>query len=205
MWLRNDLARFAARAGSLAVRNASVRCGEVPATRGVCTAWRSFEMQLIQSRFRGSPAVAIPPGLRRQFSTTDNNDIDHFASAEKAIITAYGPDRPGLVSSLAKSVLTCGGNVENTRMARLGDDCNVMMLVSFADSTPEERVKFARDAQEIPGLTVKVRPTKSNGRGLSSGPIDTSRWRRVFLHGTDFKGRFVLRVSQILTLFTAPL
>ena len=94
------------------------------------------------------------------------------------------------MSSLAKTVLDAGGNVENTRMARLGHDFNVMMLVSFADSSPEERKTFARVAEEIPGLTVKVRPTTKRSRRDASDevPQDTSRWRRVFLHGTDFKG-----------------
>ena len=78
---------------------------------------------------------------------------------EKHIITAYGPDRPGLVSSLAKAVFDAKGNVENTRMARLGNDCNVMMLVSFANANAEDHRAFAQAADEIPGLTVKVRPT----------------------------------------------
>ena len=81
---------------------------------------------------------------------------------EKHIITAYGPDRPGLVSSLAKAVFDAKGNVENTRMARLGNDCNVMMLVSFANANAEDHRAFAQAADEIPGLTVKVRPTRAS-------------------------------------------
>ena len=146
--------------------------------------------------WRSSPESSLVRGNRpaargfRGFATQDGGTDDPFASAEKAIITAYGPDRPGLVSSLAKTVLDAGGNVENTRMARLGDDCNVMMLVSFADSSPEERRAFARVAEEIPGLTVKVRPTASGVQRNARDEVapDTSRWRRVFLHGTDFKG-----------------
>ena len=106
---------------------------------------------------------------------------------EKHIITAYGPDRPGLVSSLAKAVFDAKGNVENTRMARLGNDCNVMMLVSFANANAEDHRAFAQAADEIPGLTVKVRPTRAICRS-DADAVDTSRWRRVFLHGTDFPG-----------------
>jgi len=183
MWHRRDLARFVARAGFLAVRRAASRGCLIPASSRHA-AWRSSPER---SPFRTSPQETR--GFRG-FATQDAQD-DPFASAEKAIITAYGPDRPGLVSSLAKTVLDAGGNVENTRMARLGDDCNVMMLVSFADSSPVERRAFARVAEEIPGLTVKVRPTasgvKRDARGEELMP-DTSRWRRVFLHGTDFKG-----------------
>ena len=182
MWHRRDLARFVARAGFLAVRRAASRGCLIPASSRHA-AWRSSPER---SPFRTSPQETR--GFRG-FATQDAQD-DPFASAEKAIITAYGPDRPGLVSSLAKTVLDAGGNVENTRMARLGHDFNVMMLVSFADSSPEERKTFARVAEEIPGLTVKVRPTTKRSRRDASDevPQDTSRWRRVFLHGTDFKG-----------------
>ena len=188
MWHRHDLARFVARAGSIAVRRAASRGCDPPAwsTRARHAAWSSRDAFSLVRGIR-------PASFRgfRGFATQDGGTDDPFASAEKAIITAYGPDRPGLVSSLAKTVLDAGGNVENTRMARLGDDCNVMMLVSFADSSPVERRAFARVAEEIPGLTVKVRPTasgvKRDARGEELMP-DTSRWRRVFLHGTDFKG-----------------
>lgn len=190
MSFRQDLARFAARAGSSAVRNASSRVVQGSGTRGMCAvSWREFGWG---NSFREDSSVGFrgskSPTTRRPFSTQPTPD-SQFASAEKAIITAFGPDRPGLVSSLAKTVLDCGANVENTRMARLGDDCNIMMLVNFADSSREDRIKFSQLAEEIPGLTVKVRPTSKRGSLTEKDQVsDTSRWRKVFLHGADFKG-----------------
>lgn len=149
-----------------------------------------------------APATAtatatVPDASRASLSFPSCSGLPHFpvrrwhgksdVGEEKHIITAYGPDRPGLVSSLAKAVFDAKGNVENTRMARLGNDCNVMMLVSFANATPEDHRAFAQAADEIPGLTVKVRPTRAIRRS-DADAVDTSRWRRVFLHGTDFPG-----------------
>lgn len=149
-----------------------------------------------------TPATAtatatVPDASRASLSFPSRSGLPHFpvrrwhgksdVGEEKHIITAYGPDRPGLVSSLAKAVFDAKGNVENTRMARLGNDCNVMMLVSFANATPEDHRAFAQAADEIPGLTVKVRPTRAIRRS-DADAVDTSRWRRVFLHGTDFPG-----------------
>jgi len=211
MWRGRDFACFVARAGSLTARQVPSRRVDVPGTSRNTwnAAWRSspeFRVSGIRGNVHtffpsGGRSLARDPGLTgtpppprgvRGFASPDTTSENAFERAEKAIITAYGPDRPGLVSSLAKSVLDAGGNVENTRVARLGDDCNVMMLVSFADSSPEKRRTFAQKAEEIPGLIVKVRPTtsgKSRGRDAGSDAFpDTSRWRRIFLHGTDFKG-----------------
>ena len=54
--------------------------------------------------------------------------------SDRVIIYAFGPDRPGVVSGLTKAVLDAKGNVEESRMARLGGDFNVMAEVSFDDA-----------------------------------------------------------------------
>jgi glycine cleavage system transcriptional repressor len=47
------------------------------------------------------------------------------------VVTASGPDRPGIVARLSKRVLDCGGNMEISRMARLAGEFSVLMLVTF--------------------------------------------------------------------------
>ena len=64
-------------------------------------------------------------------------------------------------------------------MARLGNDCNVMMLVSFANANAEDHRAFAQAADKDPGLTVKFDPLAI--RRSDADAVDTSRWRRVFL------------------------
>jgi glycine cleavage system transcriptional repressor len=46
------------------------------------------------------------------------------------VLSALGPDRPGLVALIADHVTKSGGNVEESRMAVLGGEFGVMMLVS---------------------------------------------------------------------------
>lgn len=52
----------------------------------------------------------------------------------KVIVYAFGPDRPGLVCALSRAVLNARGNIEESRMTRLGGDFNVMMAVGFEDA-----------------------------------------------------------------------
>lgn len=51
-------------------------------------------------------------------------------STQYLVINAVGPDRPGLVDSISQYVYQRGGNVEASRMATLGDQFAILMLVS---------------------------------------------------------------------------
>ena len=54
-----------------------------------------------------------------------------FTGLQHVVVTASGPDRPGIVARLSKRVLGCGGNVEVSRMARLASEFSNLMLVTF--------------------------------------------------------------------------
>ena len=47
------------------------------------------------------------------------------------IISAIGSDRPGIVSEISGIITTHGGNVEESRMSRLGSDFAIIMLVNL--------------------------------------------------------------------------
>lgn len=53
-----------------------------------------------------------------------------MAEREYLVLSAIGPDRPGLVASLTAAVAGSGGNVEDSRMAVLGGSFGIMMLLS---------------------------------------------------------------------------
>ncbi len=63
------------------------------------------------------------------------------------VLTLTGPDRIGIVERLTGLLLESGGNVETSRMARLGGEFAVLMLVSM----PSE--PFARLDQTLVSLT----------------------------------------------------
>jgi glycine cleavage system transcriptional repressor len=51
------------------------------------------------------------------------------------VLTLTGPDRVGIVEEVTRAVLDRGGNVETSRMARLGGEFAVLMLVSVPEGT----------------------------------------------------------------------
>jgi len=74
------------------------------------------------------------------------------------IISAVGSDRPGIVSQVSGVITSHGGNIEESRMSRLGSDFAIIMLVSV---TPDwvESLKIA--LQSINELTIICKPTKT--------------------------------------------
>lgn len=54
-----------------------------------------------------------------------------LTAIQQLVVTASGPDRPGIVARLSKRVLDCGGNVEESRMARLAGEFSILMLITF--------------------------------------------------------------------------
>lgn len=63
------------------------------------------------------------------------------------LVTSFGADRPGIVDDLAAWFLEHGGNIEESRMARLGSDFASLVLVS---GPPElaERLEATRERFE---------------------------------------------------------
>jgi glycine cleavage system transcriptional repressor len=77
------------------------------------------------------------------------------------VLSALGPDRPGLVAEVTHYVTERGGNIEDSRMAVLGGEFGVMMLVS---GSTDEVARVARDHAELhaaTGLDIATRDTKS--------------------------------------------
>ncbi len=63
------------------------------------------------------------------------------------VLSALGPDRPGLVAEITEYLTKRGANVEDSRMAVLGGEFGVLVLVSGA---PEEVAAVERDRAVSP-------------------------------------------------------
>lgn len=50
------------------------------------------------------------------------------------VITAVGPDRPGIVSEIARVIRSAGANLEDSRMAVLGGEFALLLLISGPDA-----------------------------------------------------------------------
>lgn len=77
------------------------------------------------------------------------------------VLSALGPDRPGLVAQVTSYLTHRGANIEDSRMAILGAEFGIMVLVSGSDA---EMAAVERDRPQLEsdtGLGVLTRPTKS--------------------------------------------
>jgi glycine cleavage system transcriptional repressor len=75
------------------------------------------------------------------------------------VLTAVGPDRPGIVDEISKFLFDRGCNLEDSRMAILGGEFALIVLVSGAtDSIAKVRSDFASVVSKI-GLTGAAKDT----------------------------------------------
>ncbi|MFT3769383.1 MAG: ACT domain-containing protein [Minicystis sp.] len=77
------------------------------------------------------------------------------------VLSALGPDRPGLVAEVTEYLTERGVNVEDSRMAVLGAEFGILVLVS---GSPDQIGAVERDTAALAqktGLAVTVRRTKS--------------------------------------------
>ncbi|CAM6033328.1 unnamed protein product, partial [Sphagnum compactum] len=81
--------------------------------------------------------------------------VVHFldrTAIQQLVVTASGPDRPGIVARMTKRVLDCGGNVAESWMARLAGDFTVLMLITFDIATAWKAEQLHNSLLEIDGL-----------------------------------------------------
>jgi len=53
---------------------------------------------------------------------------------EHIIISAFGPDKPGIVSNLTGIITNSGANIKESRMIKLGTDFTIMILISISEN-----------------------------------------------------------------------
>jgi len=94
------------------------------------------------------------------------------------IITAVGSDRPGIVSELTGIITNHGGNIEESRMTRLGSDFTIIMLVSV-DIKWKESLVVALQAMKELSITTK---------GTEPNTVITDTNCQIFLNGADNEG-----------------
>ncbi len=75
------------------------------------------------------------------------------------VLSAVGADRPGIVKNISKAILDCGGNIEESRMASLGSEFAVLLLISGNWHTLTKLEKALDDLTEKDGLTITIKKT----------------------------------------------
>jgi glycine cleavage system transcriptional repressor len=99
------------------------------------------------------------------------------------VFTLSGTDRVGIVDEITRSLLELGGNIESSRMARLGGEFAVLMLVSLPADKSEELQKTVAD---LISRGYKVTTTATNHNGTETHP----GWLpyQIEVHGADHEG-----------------
>lgn len=84
-----------------------------------------------------------------------------MSSKNYLVLTAVGPDRPGLVNEISSLVLAARANLEDSRMAILGGEFALLMLVSGEQQAIDEVELRAGELGARLGLRVLTKPTTS--------------------------------------------
>ena len=75
------------------------------------------------------------------------------------VLSALGTDRPGVVKDISRSILDCGGNIEESRMTSLGSEFAVLMLISGNWHTPTKLEKALDDLSKEHNLNISLKKT----------------------------------------------
>jgi len=95
------------------------------------------------------------------------------------ILTAFGADQPGLVSTLSGLIQDNGGNIEESRMLKMGNQFVMTVLISLSE-VEAENLKSNLDSKK--SLKIQMHPTQK----LESDEITNSK--KFKLSGADNEG-----------------
>ncbi|MAE65446.1 MAG: hypothetical protein CMJ18_14340 [Phycisphaeraceae bacterium] len=110
---------------------------------------------------------------------------------EPLIITAVGPDRPGLVDELTKLLLDAGSNVADSRMVNLRGQFALLMLAEVEGGRGDEIGRLLADAADRLGLAIQCAPQAAPSAAAEGVPM------RLRTYAMDQPG-IVHRVTHVL-------
>ena len=103
------------------------------------------------------------------------------------IISAVGSDRPGIVSELSAAITSHGGNIEKSRMTRLGSDFTIIMLVTVEPKWEENLVVAIQAIKELSITTKGTEPNHTIIAGETCNDI-IGETCQITLSGADNEG-----------------
>lgn len=94
------------------------------------------------------------------------------------ILTAFGSDQPGLVSSLTGLIQENGGNIEESRMMKMGNQFVMTVLITL---TKDEVNNLKTNLSSLSSLHVQIHPTQKTN-------ISNTNTKIIELSGADNEG-----------------
>ena len=86
------------------------------------------------------------------------------AATDHLVITAVGGDRPGIVNRLSTVIVERNCNISDSRMAILGGEFAVILLVNGTVTDIEQLQRTLDQQQQQLGLTIFAKPTSGRDR-----------------------------------------
>ncbi len=120
-----------------------------------------------------------------------------------AVFSAIGADRVGIVDDLSGLVSESGGNIEESKMAVLGGEFAVMMLVSMESRALDAFVAGTAELEAKLSLKLGVVPTRESARdhaaSLATDLAASERGRPYVLETVSLDGHGIVHsVSAVL-------
>jgi glycine cleavage system transcriptional repressor len=112
---------------------------------------------------------------------------------EFLVVTIVGPDRRGIVEKITAITVEYAANIEESKMARLGGEFAVIMLLSLPGEK-EEQLLASLDALHEQELTIISRPTNLSRLEQFQGYVPYE----ITVLGADHEG-IVHSVAQYIT------
>lgn len=110
------------------------------------------------------------------------------------LLTAAGPDKPGLAALVSKTLFGLGCNLEDCSMTRLQGEFAMLVIFSAPAAAQPRSLGAKLKALEKGGVRTSLKPLALRER---RAPKDAGRARLVTVYGGDKKG-IVFRVTQAL-------
>ncbi len=107
------------------------------------------------------------------------------------VLTAVGPDHPGLVNSLSSLIADAGANIEDSRMAILGGEFAVILLISGSAGAVERTKEIGARIERELDLRCILKET------APAGPPSDYLPYRIDVSGADRPG-IVQAITSIL-------
>jgi glycine cleavage system transcriptional repressor len=81
-------------------------------------------------------------------------------NTSQLVLTALGPDRPGIVDTISKYIFKHNGNIEDSRMAVLGSEFAMIMLISGSMDTISAIRQNKSEIEKEAGISIVVKETR---------------------------------------------
>jgi glycine cleavage system transcriptional repressor len=117
-----------------------------------------------------------------------------------AVFSAIGADRVGIVDDLSGLLSEGGGNIEESKMAVLGGEFAVMMLVSMEGSALDALLARIPEFESSLGLKIGTKVTRASGHEAGIGT--SARGRPYSLETVSLDGKGIVHsVSAVLRAY----